>query len=76
VDVRLKNGLAGSRKLDNDAADEAAGFTKDNPRPKDHTWHHHQDEGRMILVPSDVHEKTHHSGGRHVYKTRTGKEYQ
>lgn len=27
------------------------------------TWHHHQERGRMQLVPTDVHEATGHSGG-------------
>lgn len=29
----------------------------------DYTWHHHQDTGRMQLVPSRVHSKTGHVGG-------------
>lgn len=27
------------------------------------TWHHHQDSGRMQLVPSDIHRRTGHIGG-------------
>lgn len=28
-----------------------------------YTWHHHQDSGRMQLVPELVHKKTGHIGG-------------
>ena len=29
----------------------------------DYTWHHHQDTGRMQLVPSKLHAETGHIGG-------------
>ena len=29
----------------------------------DYTWHHHQDTGRMQLVPEWEHSKTGHIGG-------------
>ncbi|MER0467173.1 HNH endonuclease [Bacillus cabrialesii subsp. cabrialesii] len=32
-----------------------------------HTWHHHQDPGRMQLVDQKVHRKTGHTGGRHLW---------
>ncbi|MBO2930305.1 MULTISPECIES: HNH endonuclease [Pseudomonadaceae] len=28
-----------------------------------YTWHHHQDSGRMQLVPELIHSKTGHIGG-------------
>jgi hypothetical protein len=27
------------------------------------TWHHHQEFGRMLLIPSDLHQAVGHSGG-------------
>ncbi|KIC36656.1 A nuclease of the HNH/endo VII superwith conserved WHH family protein [Ruegeria sp. ANG-R] len=30
------------------------------------TWHHHQDTGRMQLVPRDIHRDTGHIGGNAV----------
>ena len=33
-----------------------------------YTWHHHQDTGRMQLVPTDVHKKTGHIGGEKMDK--------
>ena len=33
-------------------------------RPEGTTWHHHQDSGRMQLVPFGVHNITNHKGGR------------
>lgn len=31
--------------------------------PRDITWHHHEEAGRMQLVESNVHAKTGHTGG-------------
>ena len=36
---------------------------KDADRIPDFTWHHHQDVGRMQLVPEKMHAKTGHIGG-------------
>lgn len=33
------------------------------PKIKNYTWHHHQDTGRMQLVPEYEHRKTAHVGG-------------
>ncbi|TNH02448.1 HNH endonuclease [Testudinibacter sp. TR-2022] len=32
------------------------------------TWHHHQDTGRMQLVPELIHSKTGHIGGNSIQK--------
>ncbi|MBR1479338.1 MAG: HNH endonuclease [Alphaproteobacteria bacterium] len=32
------------------------------------TWHHHQDVGRMQLVPTDIHKKVGHIGGFEMWK--------
>jgi hypothetical protein len=37
------------------------------PNIKDFTWHHHQDTGRMQLIPADVHNTTGHVGGMHLW---------
>lgn len=31
------------------------------------TWHHHQEPGKMQLVPSDIHGPTKHTGGRAIW---------
>ncbi|WP_244527425.1 HNH endonuclease [Lihuaxuella thermophila] len=31
------------------------------------TWHHHQQTGRMILIPSDVHFAAKHTGGHKIW---------
>ena len=36
----------------------------------DFTWHHHQDAGRMQLVPEDYHNKTGHMGGNSMQEGR------
>ncbi len=62
----------GNNKIDFPAADKAAGFTKENPRPADHTWHHKEDGVTMQLVPKDVHNRTiggaPHTGGASIVK--------
>jgi RHS repeat-associated protein len=50
----------GNRAADFRAADKAAKF---NVRPENHSWHHHQDGKTMQLVPTDIHQKTGHTGG-------------
>jgi hypothetical protein len=39
---------------------------RDTP-PHGYTWHHHQQPGRMQLVPFGVHAAVQHSGGRQVW---------
>lgn len=34
---------------------------------KRHTWHHHQDKGKMQLVEMGIHDATYHKGGREVW---------
>jgi RHS repeat-associated protein len=58
ADVKIKP--TGTHKGDYRAANEAAGFAK---KPEGYTWHHHQDAGRMQLVPSEIHKATGHTGG-------------
>jgi len=68
-DVRIK--LTGSRGKDFTAADEAMRNKIKDPswkRPKDYTWHHHQQLGRMILVKTDVHMAIKHTGGVAHYR--------
>jgi hypothetical protein len=61
--------LTGSLRKDAAAANEAAGLKKP---PKTHTWHHVEDGGTMMLIPSDLHRSVAHSGGRASYKHTTG----
>jgi filamentous hemagglutinin len=37
-----------------------------------YTWHHHQDVGRMQLIPRDIHNKTGHIGGNHIWSSQGG----
>lgn len=72
-DVRIK--LSGSRKKDFELADAEAGFTKANPRPPNTTWHHHEDLGRMILVPTKVNNSFPHTGGVAIWQKVYGETY-
>lgn len=42
-------------------------YREDSKIP-DFTWHHHQDTGRMQLIPTDIHSQTGHIGGEGVQK--------
>jgi RHS repeat-associated protein len=64
---KVKIELTGNRGADFKAANEAAGLDK---TPDDYTWHHHQDETTMQLVPADLHQRTGHTGG---FSIRNGK---
>ena len=56
----------GSRSTDFARADKAAGY-KPGERPKDYTWHHHEDYGKMELMPTDLHNKVGHTGGYTIW---------
>jgi hypothetical protein len=60
VKTEVKIEPTGTRPGDFNAANKAAGFRK---TPNKYTWHHHQDRGRMQLVPEKVHAETGHTGG-------------
>lgn len=44
-------------------ADKLAGFTPSNPKPTNHTWHHHEDGKTMQLIPTKVNDEFKHTGG-------------
>ncbi len=62
--VRIQ--MTGNTNLDFAIADKAAGLSK---RPKDYTWHHHQDTQTMLLVPKDIHRVVSHTGGMAIFKS-------
>jgi hypothetical protein len=40
---------------------------KEKERIPGYTWHHHQDTGRMQLIPKELHDKTGHVGGSKMW---------
>ncbi|WP_242434913.1 HNH endonuclease, partial [Bacillus cereus] len=40
---------------------------KQGETPKNYTWHHHQDAGRMQLVDYQIHHDTGHTGGNRIW---------
>lgn len=36
--------------------------------PRNYTWHHHQNRGRMELVNKEIHKNTGHTGGRAIWE--------
>ncbi len=61
-DVRVAP--TGNPRADFAAANRAAGYSD---TPAGYTWHHHQDSGRMQLVPTDLHARTAHTGGASLW---------
>ncbi len=51
---------SGNRYSDEKAANQKAGYKE---TPREYTWHHHQNGRTMVLVPTDVHLRTGHTGG-------------
>ncbi|MDR7355393.1 RHS repeat-associated protein [Corynebacterium felinum] len=47
--------------------DKQVGITKEYRRDHKLTWHHHQDVGRMQLVPRDLHDFARHTGGFSIW---------
>jgi hypothetical protein len=57
-----------SHSLDVKAANDLSGF---KTTPPGYTWHHHQEFGRMELVPTDIHREVSHSGGASIWGHKT-----
>ncbi|KAB3523274.1 hypothetical protein GC425_01815 [Corynebacterium sp. zg254] len=53
----------GSRYKDVKAADEAIGIDEDFREANDLVWHHHEETGRMQLIPRELHQVVRHTGG-------------
>ncbi|AIK96205.1 hypothetical protein ID47_04755 [Candidatus Paracaedibacter acanthamoebae] len=64
---KVKIKVTGDHGIDFPAADKAAGLVK---RPKDYTWHHHEEGKSMYLIPKDIHKAVRHTGGVAVNKTQ------
>jgi hypothetical protein len=46
----------------------SSGITAEYRETNKLTWHHHQDCKTMLLIPSDIHSKTGHTGGLAIIK--------
>jgi hypothetical protein len=66
-DVRIV--LTGRVQSDIEVANRLAGWRS---TPKGYRWHHHQELGRMQLVPDRLHTAVGHTGGTAGYKHVTG----
>lgn len=65
----VKIDLTGSRGADEALANKTAGLAE---RPEGWTWHHIEDEGTMMLVPTDLHRTVGHTAGVAKHVDRTG----
>ncbi|HEZ4939962.1 TPA: HNH endonuclease, partial [Neisseria meningitidis] len=61
--IRLSDGIFDTKRITKRAFDG-----KGEPKIPNYTWHHHQDTGRMQLVPEEKHSPTGHIGGRAMDK--------
>jgi hypothetical protein len=48
-------------------ANQAAGLAS---KPENYTWHHHQDQQMMVLIPTDLHAAVRHTGGASALRSR------
>jgi hypothetical protein len=80
VTIRYK----GSRRLDFIKSDRLAGMTRAQRQRRNLVWHHVERlsetpkgkwEGRMQLIPRNVHEEWPHWGGVEEWSRRTGTRY-
>jgi NAD+--asparagine ADP-ribosyltransferase len=49
-------------------ADKLADITPEYRQTNKLTWHHHQDCKTMQLIPTEIHQKTGHTGGLAIIK--------
>ncbi len=63
--------IQGNRRLDDLAANKAAGFTPPTT-PATWSWHHHQNGESMLLVPTELHQRVGHHGSYSIYRAERG----
>jgi hypothetical protein len=66
--VSIEPHFAGNYTTDLATATELAGLST---VPDGYTWHHHQDQRTMQLVPKDLHRAVRHAGGASIMKGRS-----
>lgn len=75
--IEVKIEMSGDSQKDIRAANKAY-FKKSTTDKKaqvgyeNYTWHHHHDQKRMILVPTDLHEAARHYGGDSLTRAKLG----
>lgn len=65
-DVEIK--ITGNRDADYRAADKELGLPPGYREREKLTWHHHEDKGRMQLIPTKLHKTVRHTGGFSMYR--------
>jgi hypothetical protein len=73
ADVRIT--YTGKRYRDERVAHDAMRRKLGNPTweiPDNYTWHHHENVGRMILIPTSLNDAVGHTGGIPMYRMLTG----
>lgn len=74
ADVQIGK-LSGNNSVDFARANDEMRRLLGNPRwrkPTGWSWHHHEQQGRMILIPENVHGLVDHTGGAAHYRAETG----
>lgn len=64
---KLKESVSKNPDIRSKFNDKQLGQIENGDRPSGYTWHHNEKQGRMQLVPTDVHSRTPHTGGRSVW---------
>lgn len=68
--------MTGKYPKDFAAADKKAGINEAFRKKHKLTWHHHQNMGRMELIPKSLHDNVKHTGGSAVFRKKFGWGYE
>lgn len=63
----LKNQIQNDPELKSKFSEEQLAQIENGRTPSGYTWHHHQQDGKMQLVPTDIHDKSAHTGGKALW---------
>lgn len=67
--------LRGKYSEDFKVANLLASNGKTDRTPEGFVWHHHSDFGRLVLIPTEAHERAGHWGGVAIWERTLGVEY-
>jgi hypothetical protein len=63
----LKEQINNNSELKSKFSPEQIEQIENGRNPSGYTWHHHQQDGKMQLVETDIHDKSAHTGGKALW---------
>lgn len=64
---QLKEEIKNNSELSAKFAPEQMKQIENGRTPSGYTWHHHQQDGKMQLIPTELHDKSAHTGGKALW---------